>query len=144
VQRGLAHGTTLASLIEEKGWSVFRSEEIRVLRAILSGHGGQPTRTNEMKSDNASQQQQQCDYLVVSTGGGIVETPEVTCDVQLNVQSYCVVKRLLQGRDLLKSAKSSGSTVWQCCLFLCFKLMLCFSVYAIFHGPYFVFGLFPP
>ena len=121
MQRGLAHGTTLASLIEEKGWSVFRSEEIRVLRAILSGHGGQPTRTNDMKSDNASQQQQQCDYLVVSTGGGIVETPEVTCDVQLNVQSYCIVKRLLQGRDLLKSAKSSGSTVWQCCLFPCFS-----------------------
>jgi hypothetical protein len=136
-QRELGHETTLASLIEEKGWSAFRSEEIRVLRAILSGYGGQPTRTKSMKSGNASQQHQGA-YLVVSTGGGIVETPEVTCDVLLNVQNDSVVKRELQGRDLLKLAKSSGSTVWQCCPFFFLKRMLFLSVRAIFHLPHFV------
>ncbi len=53
---------------------------MRVLRGILSGDGGQPTCSNDVGQAAVELQQQRAARLVVATGGGIVETPEVNAD----------------------------------------------------------------
>ena len=72
----------MASFIAEKGWDAFRKEETRVLRAILSGNGGQPSAAKE----GATELHHGAPHRVVSTGGGIVETPEVKLDARCVVQ----------------------------------------------------------
>jgi shikimate kinase len=80
MQRQLVPGGTLGGFIEEKGWAAFRREEVRVLGAILRGEGGGAA------TWSCGRQPAACP--VISTGGGIVETPEVmrnaccvACDV---------------------------------------------------------------
>jgi shikimate kinase len=85
MQRQLAQGSTLASFIAEKGWDTFRKEETRVLHAILCGDGGQPTLPSAAK-EGVTELPHGAPRLVVSTGGGIVETPEVKLDARCVVQ----------------------------------------------------------
>jgi shikimate kinase len=76
VQRLVARGRTLAGYIETSGWDAFRKEEVRVLRDVLGGGGVAPTWSRDGATGGSEQLRAACP--VVSTGGGIVETPEVT------------------------------------------------------------------
>ena len=74
-QRLVARGGTLAGFIETSGWDAFRKEEVRVLRDVLRGCGAAPTWSRDGATGGSEQLRAACP--VVSTGGGIVETPEV-------------------------------------------------------------------